>query len=320
MIKYSIIIPFYNVEDYIIECAESINKQKYKNYEAIFIDDGSKDNTRIKLEEYLSKNKNKKIRIETKENGGLSDARNYGIKLAKGKYLIFIDSDDFIDDNMLEKIDKTIKNNDIDLLVFDFYEYYNKEKLIYTKGIKGEKINKHNLLISPPAAWNKVYKKEIFIENEIEYSKGLWYEDLATTPRLLTKCQKIKYLNEPLYYYRQRENSIMNSFNTKVFDMYKVLEIVYEYYKNNNYLNSYYSEIENIFILNTYFVVNKLAKNKIDNKLELQKEAIKFLNNYFPKWYNNRYYKKMSFVNKNTIKIMKYKSLLKFYNTFINWR
>lgn len=317
MPKYSIIVPFYNVEDYILECAKSIHKQKYKDFEAIFIDDGSKDNTAKKLMEYFNKVKDDRLTLISKKNGGIAESRNYGCKKAKGKYIVFIDSDDFITENALTKINQKIEMEEPDILIFDFYEYYSLDYKIHRKGIldigDGELLKR--CIISPPANWNKVFKKSILTKNKIEYPKGLWYEDLATLPRILMSVDKISYLAEPLYYYRQkREGSIMNTINPKMFDMYPVLDILYHYYSDNHLLEKYKEELERIFIYNCFFVVNRLSISDSKNKIEEQKRMIAYLNSHFPNWYQNKYLSKEKGFTKRHIYIMKHPNLLWFYN------
>lgn len=286
-IKYSIIIPFYNVENYIIDCVKSIHNQKYQNFEAIFVDDGSKDKSKDKLLTYLTKVKDKRIKILTKKNGGLSDARNFGLKKAKGDYILFVDSDDFVDNKLLEKIDVELTKNNYDILLFDYYSYYSKKEKHLLCGLR--KITddiKKNVLLSPPAAWNKVYKKQLFDNNDIIYPQGIWYEDLATTPILVFNSNKIGYLSEPLYYYRQREGSIMNTISLKIRDMYEALNIINDYFKSN-----YYKELEFINIYNVLFLVNSFGRSSLKNKMNYQKEAILYLDTNYPNWFKNSYLK-----------------------------
>lgn len=316
MVKYSIIVPFYNVKDYIIECAKSIHNQTYKNFEALFIDDGSKDESRNFLEEYLNEINDSRFKIFTKENGGLSDARNYGLKKAKGKYIFFIDSDDFIANNALKEIDRKILIDKPDILIFDFYEYFDKTKKNKQNGLKKTDTTDiiKKCLISPPAAWNKIYKADLLLKNDINYPLGLWYEDLATSPRIFPLCKKISYLSLPLYFYRQRQGSIMNSFSEKVFNMYEVLDIVYDYYEKNNLLEKYYSEIERLFIYNCFFIVNKLASSNYKDKINKELEAINYLENHFKNWNRNPYLKEEETLTRLHIKIMKHKRCLSMYS------
>lgn len=310
--KYSIIIPFYNVENYIIDCVKSIHNQKYQNFEAIFVDDGSKDKSKDKLLTYLTKVKDKRIKILTKKNGGLSDARNFGLKKAKGDYILFVDSDDFVDNKLLEKIDVELTKNNYDILLFDYYSYCSKKEKYLLCGLR--KITddiKKNVLLSPPAAWNKVYKKQLFDNNDIIYPQGIWYEDLATTPRLVFNSNKIGYLSEPLYYYRQREGSIMNTISLKIRDMYEALNIINDYFKSN-----YYKELEFINIYNVLFLVNCFGRSSLKNKMNYQKEAILYLDTNYPNWFKNSYLKNNILNIKISSVVLKNKLLL-FLSNFI---
>lgn len=315
-VKYSIIIPFYNVKDYIIDCAESIYNQTYKNFEALFIDDGSKDESRKILEAYFNKINDSRFKMLTKKNGGLSDARNYGLKFVKGKYLLFMDSDDFISTSALEEIDKKISIDNPDILIFDFYEYFDENTINRKKGLKllNSMDMVKNCLVSPPAAWNKVYKTDLLIKNNIRYPIGLWYEDLATSPRIYPICQKISYLPMSLYFYRQRQGSIMNSISEKIFDMYKVLDLIYDYYESNNQLEKYYSEIERIFIYNCFFMIHKLSGSNYNEKEVKELQVIYFLKEHFKNWNKNPYLRKEKLLSKLHIRIMNYKGILPVYN------
>ncbi len=316
MPKYSLIIPVYNVEDYIIECAISIHEQSYHDFEAIFVDDGSLDNSIKILQKYIKDNNDNRLHILSKKNGGLADARNYGLKKAHGEYIIFIDSDDFVSCDMLEQVDKVISDDNPDMLVFDFYIYYNEEKMKYAKALadtKGDSLIKKHL-VSPPSAVNKVYKKGLFTANKIEFPKSLWYEDLATTTRLLPLTKKISYLNKPLYYYRQRVGSIMNTASNKLFDMYKVLDIIYKFYQDNRLYDEYKDEIERLFIYNCFFLVNAFGIAKYKESRVEQLKAIDYLEKHFPDWPHNIYLKKEKIVKKNHILIMKHRRLLVLYN------
>lgn len=315
MIKYTIIVPFYNVKDYIKECAKSIYNQTYKDFEVYFVDDGSPDETRDVLEKYLKIISDKRFKILTKKNGGQGSARNYGLKKAKGKYILFLDSDDFIHKTCLEEVDKVLSTKDLDILIFNFFTYFDKNYYYETKGLLNysDQLIK-NAIISPPAPWNKIYNRDFLLKTKVEFPEKIWYEDLATFPRIVPKTTKIGYLNKPLHYYRQRQGSVMNSINNKMFDMYKVLDIIYNYYVDNEILKEYYYEIERIFIYNCFFLINKLSLTNNKDKLQLQKEVLEYLNNHFEHWYKNPYLEKERMKTKIHIKIMKYKNILFLYN------
>lgn len=315
MPKYSIIVPFYNVRDYIIECAESIYNQKYEDFEVIFVDDGSPDDSKKILKKYIKKINDKRFKIITKENGGQGSARNLGLKKCKGKYVLFLDSDDFLDKECLYEVDKVIKKKNLDILIFDFYNYFSKNNYYVLPGMyEFDKNIQKMAIISPPAPWNKIYNKDFLINTKIFFPEKIWYEDMATSARVACNTKKIYYLKKPLHYYRQRQGSVMNSFNKKIFDMYEVLNIIYNYYVDNNLLNKYYSEVERIFVYNVFFVVGKLRNSNYKKRYNEQIKIINYLNNNFPKWYKNKYLKKERTLTRLHIKIMKHTKILKFYN------
>ena len=193
----SIIVPVYNVEKYIKKCIDSIINQTYKNLEIILVDDGSPDNCGKICDEYAEKDK--RIKVIHKENGGLSDARNAGIKIARGCYIGFVDSDDWIDKNMYEKLYKTLKEKDADIACCKLIRYKNTIEKI-SKKFDGriveydqrQYIKKFFKIDSQECvyyAWNKLYKRQV-IDKE-QYPIGLTSEDVVGTYKALLKCKKI---------------------------------------------------------------------------------------------------------------------------------
>ena len=225
----SIIVPIYNVEKYLETCIESIIKQTYKKIEIILVNDGSTDNCLQICEKYAATDK--RIKVINKENGGLSDARNKGIEKATGKYLIFIDSDDYIDVQMVEKLYTNLIENKADISICNhYYDYQNgniKFKKFPNKELISNKEKKfyniyNDYSVSTITAWGKIYKKEIF--NNIKYPVGKIHEDEAIVLDILNIAKKISYFDEPLYYYVQRNNSITSNFNIKRLDIISVHE------------------------------------------------------------------------------------------------
>lgn len=216
-IVLSIIVPVYNVQEYVKKCLDSLISQESDEYEIIIVNDGSTDNSLKICETYKD---NKKVRIYTKENGGLSSARNYGLEKAKGEFVSFVDSDDWVAENYVSKIIETINSNSCDLITYDFIVINDGWKTgqirkMYTKIKKYDKKKLIQECFSPSFSCARVYKKNLI--SKIKFPKeNHWYEDMATTPIVLAKCNKMEYLEEPLYYYRQRKDSITySSYNPK---------------------------------------------------------------------------------------------------------
>ena len=214
-IKISVIIPVYNVEKYIRQCLESIINQTLKEIEIIIVNDGTKDNSMKIVEEYVS---DKRIKIINKENGGISSARNAGMEIAQGEYIYFIDSDDFVEKEVLSTLYENSENGKMDI-VFSNFSYYNdrtkkekRAKFIFpfkeniNKGYyylyNGEEIN----------VWNRLYKKEFLEKYNFKFIEGIIYEDQDFGFKTIMLAEKIKYVENYGYKYRtDREGSIMSS-------------------------------------------------------------------------------------------------------------
>ena len=281
----SIIVPAYNVEKYIKRCINSIINQTYKNIEIILVDDGSTDETG-KICDFFGK-KDERIKVIHKKNGGLSDARNYGIDIATGNYILLIDSDDYVDLEIVEFLYNNLKENNADIstcLHKKFKESNNENSKDYKKNnntiLKTEDALENlfylkNLTVS---AWGKLYKKELF--KNIRYPKGKLYEDLPTTYRLFSKSNTISINTKRMYYYLIREGSIMNSkFNKKRMDS------LYFTKEQTEFVKKEFPNILNAAINQEFMEAVGIAKEIPFNK-EYSKER-KELNGVFKKYRNN---------------------------------
>lgn len=210
----SIIIPVYNVENYLNRCLDSVIEQSYSNIEIIVIDDGSNDDSGKICDEYALIDS--RIKVIHKENGGLSDARNYGINEHKGKYITFIDSDDYVEPTYIETLYNAIKKYDADIAICSYQCIYengtilkqreNMKCLLNPEETLEEILYQTNFNVS---AWAKLYKDELFKENR--YPKGKIFEDAYTTYKLILASKKISVDLKIEYNYMIRENSILTS-------------------------------------------------------------------------------------------------------------
>ncbi len=212
MVKYSIILPIYKVENYLEECVNSVLAQRIKDYELILVDDGSPDNCPKMCDEFAKKDS--KIKVVHKKNGGLSDARNAGIKVAKGEYILFIDPDDYVEKNYLEVIDKNV--GDTDLLIFGHYILYkNKKAKACGENEYLDRDKALDYLMSDNKycgfAWNKVYKKEIFDKYHLLYDANITMcEDMLFSYEYMKHVNSIKVIDDALINYRQRKSSFLS--------------------------------------------------------------------------------------------------------------
>ena len=292
MAKVSVIVPIYNVEKYLPKCLDSLVNQTLDDIEIILVNDGSLDDSGKIAKEYSEKYKDKIIYLE-KENGGLSDARNYGIPYATGEYIAFLDSDDYIDIDAYKQMYEKAKKEEADFLECDFiWEYPNKQ--VIDKRIDYK--NKQEMLaVVRVVAWNKLIKRDLIIKNNIRFPKGLRYEDIEFTYKLLPYLNKISYIDKNFIHYVQRNNSIANVQNEKTADIFIILDNVINYYKEKNLYEEYKEQLEYNYI--RYLLCSSLKRMcKIGYKgkrKELINKTWEELNTKFPNWRKNNTLKNM---------------------------
>ena len=275
----SIIVPVYNVEKYLRQCIESLINQTYKNIEIILVDDGSTDNSGKICDEYAKND----IRIKAihQPNKGVSAARNNGLEHATGKYITFVDSDDYIDEKYIEKLYYAITENEADISICNFKLIFDnikeKDSDIVQPTLNKEKISNKEavkFLFNPKSfgnyPWNKMYKADLF--KDIRYPQGAVMEDLGTTYKLFFKSKNVAIINEKLYYYVQRKGSILHN-PTKKFELDK-----YELSKKRYYdLKENYGDFEEniIFYLNVLLETYPSLSDTDKEKEEIEKEIKK---------------------------------------------
>lgn len=286
MPKVSVIVPFYNVENYIEKCLETLVNQTLEDIEIILVNDGSKDRSIDIVNRFVKQYPEKIIYLE-KENGGLSDARNYAIPYAKGEYIAFLDSDDYVEKTMYKDMYELAKKENSDMVECDFYwEYPDKVKkdvgVIYNG--KKEMLEKIRVV-----AWNKLIRREILEKNKIIFPKGYRYEDVEFTYKLIPYLEKVSFLKKPCIHYMQREGSISNNQNERNKEIFDVLEHVIEYYKENNLYDKYKEELEYVYVryafCSSLLRIVKIKNENIQrNLLDLTWEKV---NKRFPNWKKN---------------------------------
>lgn len=296
----TVVVPIYNVEKYLERCINSIMNQTYKNIEILLVNDGSPDNSKEIMEKY--KGNDKRIKCFYKKNGGLSDTRNYAINIASGKYICFIDGDDYIENTFVEKLYNKIKDDKSDLAWCNF-------NLVNDDGKYDEIIiNDKNIYdFEMPSACNKLYNIDIFKKNNIYFPVGIWYEDLATTPRILFSTNKISWVNEGLYNYYFNDSSITNTYSLKVLDSLKALKIVDDFVVENG-IKNVDDKLKYLYlyngILNTTF---RLSMCKEANVCDIKNLVNVCLNRYPDLLKDKKYVSKLDFSRKVLRVLLKYK-------------
>ena len=249
MPKVSIIVPVYNSEKFLKKCIESMINQTYKDIEIIIIDDGSKDNSREIIQEY--QNKDSRIKYLYQKNSGQAVARNNGIKVSIGEFISFLDSDDYIDTEMIEKLyNKAIKEN-TDIVVCDALKVYDDRPSEILKGLKFEISDiKKKYIISSAGPWGKLIKKNTITENNLFFKENIIYEDFAVVPAYALFAKKISYIEEPLYLYYQRVGSTMNqeSYNKKFEDIFVAYDNLTNIFKDAKQYDDYIEEFKYLYL------------------------------------------------------------------------
>ncbi len=232
----SVIIPVYNVEKYIEKCLTTIKEQTFKDFEALIINDGTPDNSMKIAEKFVAEDE--RFIIYNKPNGGLSDARNYGLERAKGEFVVFIDSDDYVDKDYLKVLYNGCKDNNADMAYCRFKHHYpragidvfslNPRKGVYERDKALNMLIRDNLMHS--YSWNKMYRRTLFTDNNIRYPK-MYFEDVATSIRLLFNANRIAVSDKYLYFYVRHPGSIMSTMNAK-----KIDDLILSVLINRNYI------------------------------------------------------------------------------------
>ena len=290
--KISIIVPVYNVAKYLDECVQSILTQSYAEFELILVDDGSKDESGTICDKYAQIDM--RVQVFHKDNGGLSDARNVGTQHAKGDYVVYIDSDDYIcDPDFLKKINERA-NSDFDVICYKFKKYFDEKKTFAECSFACPNIDeigtlsgRINEMVRRDAfycsAWSKAIRLNILRDNNIQFEKGLLGEDQEWYYHVLTKIHSVTYINEAVLVYRQRANSITSSWKMKnLTDCIYVVNKWYQQIPEENIEEDYKTALLNSVaklycnLLIAYTGFQDSEKNKYYSTLQKMQELLKY--------------------------------------------
>ena len=273
----SVIIPVYNVEDYLHYAIESLEKQTYKNFEVILVNDGSTDDSGKLCDEYSEKYSN--VRVFHKENGGLSDARNFGVQQAKGEFITFLDPDDYLEEYSLELLAGIQEMHDCDIVstrvkATELYNVYSNHSLT-EEDIKNVIVMDRDVFleeafydkVATVSACGKLYRKSIL---EIPFPKGRIYEDLYIISEHVGKANKIVHTPLQIYNYYKRQGSIVNSkFTSKQYDFFEAInynkKIISIYFNNNKNLLSAINAKEKMGAFKIISNANQTSPNDVNH-------------------------------------------------------
>ena len=333
--KLSFIIPCYNSEKYLDKLMNSVINQTYKNIEIVCINDGSKDNTLKILKEYAKKYSN--IVVIDKKNEGQHKARKEGVFKATGKYIGFLDSDDYVEPTYAEKLYKTLIDNDADISVCGYNKIDSKTgKLIKSEMCKPRKEviypqeNPGLLLEINTAIWNKLFKAEL-IKDSYTFETAKVYEDMILLQYIYPNTKKIAFVKEPLYNYMIISGSTINSTKKEsIIELRNSLKNVRDKYKKDKVSENFLNYCDaNAFVHLGISIPFRILNDKTANFSKEVREITEFLDKNNPFWRNNKYIK-LNWVIKNKgansklfivhkiYKLHLFKTFIKFYNFIIN--
>lgn len=286
--KISIIIPAYNREKQIGRCIESLLSQTYKNLEIIIINDGSIDGTKGIIDEFQKQNKDRIIVVHT-QNQGVSMARNEGISIATGDYIGFLDSDDYVDSQMYEKLLNKSIEGDYDIVACNTLALYPDKQVIIDSGIQDNQSVKKLLIDAYAVLWNKLYKAEYI--KPLRFKKDVWYEDVLFLYQLYTKVKRVGRIESVGCYYVQNEGSITHTYNNKLYQLIENMDDIIKYYKDQGLYDIYRDELEYSYVRYLFGTfIKRLAKSKDFKQFRKgTNTVIKKVKLNFPNYKKNKY-------------------------------
>ncbi len=283
--RFSVIVPVYNVVDYLPVCMVTLLEQEFSDYEIVLVDDGSTDGSEILCDGYAAAFRDR-VKVIHQKNGGLGAARNTGLSHAEGEYLLFIDSDDWVSRDTMRILDEKIRKTDAKMVVFGFH-YVRGEKI--TPGEEpmladqaAVNLRSHpELLMQTPSACLRAWHRSLFDDPEIRFPGRVWFEDLRTTPKALAQCPSVAVISDRLYYYRQREGSILHNPNLRRnLEIIEAMEDLYGWFESRGLLGQYGPWLECLAVENMILASQRVLMQDVN--ASFLPEFIRYLERRFP--------------------------------------
>ncbi len=298
MPKVSVIIPVYNAEKYLNECISSIANQTMEDIEILAINDGSTDSSLIILDKLSEKYKGK-LKVYTKENGGAGSARNFGLKIAGGEFIKFVDADDYLELNILEKMYNIAKENNVSLVRGDYKYIYHRKKLdgkgwtgVTQNQIVDVRENKDYVTTETPGIGNKLIGRDLI--GDLRFPENTKWEDLAIIPVIIASSEKLFHMDEPVYNYRMAMNTTIKDFIKKIpkiLDIIKCVENMEKEMEARGLSEEYKEQIKSMYILHTLFrIENAMFWIGFSHRKKeiVISSLLAILDAKYPDWENNK--------------------------------
>ena len=312
MVDISIIVPAYNAEKYIEKCLNSLIHQTKKELEFIIVNDGSKDNT----ESIIKTFRDKRIRYFKNENQGIGKSRNFGIEKARGKYIMFLDSDDYLEKCACYEMYSKAEKDGLDLVMCDFYKEYENGRVeeVRTRDFPNSSLRENpDIITEDLSPWAKLYRRDLLVQNKIKFVENLKYEDAPFVVEAYDKASSIGKVNLCLNYYLVHKNSETTVRDRRCFDILKIIDKIRKYAKDKEYLREKIDKLTVRMITN--YTIQQRVQEKHHVAMEFIDEAFSYLKREVPDYKKNKYYEGRGFLRRS---IEKSKVLTKVYCSF--WR
>lgn len=309
MADISIIVPVYNAEKYLEKCLDSLKKQTKKEIEWIIINDGSTDHS----EEIIKKVKDKRLKYFKNKNQGIGKTRNFGIEKATGEYIMFLDSDDTLAKDAVEKMYEKVKNEDLDVAICDFYKEYDNGQIeeIRTPDFESASLKENpDIITEYLCPWAKIYRRSLIEKNKIRFPENLKYEDAPFVIKSLVCAKKIGKVRECLNYYRIHEMSETTVRDRRCFDILKIVDLMRKETKEKEYLKEKMDKLT-VRILTNYTIQQRNQQEKKVG-IEFIEKAFSYLEKEVPDYKNKKYYEGRSLLHRI---VERNKTLTKLYCT-----
>lgn len=294
----SVIVPVYNVEAYVEKCLRSVLGQTFRDFEIVAVDDGSRDKSG-EICQRLAR-EDGRIRVVHQENQGLGGARNTGIREAKGQWLLFPDSDDWLEPEALERAYNAAQKHDADMAVFAFQTVNEggqvlgtfRESLPFDTPLVPE--DQRDMLFAAPCAWNKLYRAELFQKTGVLYPPRVWYEDVRTTPKLMAACRQVVFIDYVGYNYLQRAGSIMSSINLeRNVEIVEAFEDLLGYFRAQGLFPRYQEELCYLTLFHVYLTAS-VRVARLDTKCPLLGQFRAYTEKAFPGFHQSAYLRRLT--------------------------
>lgn len=314
MTDISIIVPIYNAENYLNKCINSLINQTKQELEFILVNDGSTDSS----EEIIKTYKDKRIKYFKNPNQGIGKTRNFGIEKATGKYIMFLDSDDYLREDACQRLYDKAEEEKLDLVICNFYRLEDetniREEILIPKFKDTTlKENKDLLLKVNLAPWNKLYKSTLLKKNKIKFVENLKYEDAPFVIEAMDKANKIGQVTECLNYYIIHKNSETTVRDKKILDIIEIVDMIRKYFSKRKEFTETVDKLS-VRILTNYTIQQRVQQDK-EVGIRFIDRAFKYMKENIPDYKNNKYYENRGFL-KRTIEKNEY--LTKLYINIYN--